>query len=275
MRFLKHFGPTAGNMNAPSPSHSTLRKKSTCRSLRERSASWDAWGQPAHRISGTDTFQRVKSLLVFLERQYLWYGTTGGSRGVVWEERVVLWAVETRRPSSTWPRQVCPCMSMAKNIPVPPQSSAKSANYRRQHSQLSFYFLTLAREWSNKVSRCTCIMFLMGGTVSTSGHIYCEHTTGQVAKKTTATLSFAISGSPCWVLPPFSGRDVGREVASRALLLYNRKLACFICHWASGLKIYSMQGKTQPNNCSYKATGHFHVPNQTTASSVTELNFHL
>ena len=40
----------------------------------------------------------------------------------------------------------------------------------------AFLLFPKARQWTNKVSHGISTMFLMGGTVSTSCQIYCEHT---------------------------------------------------------------------------------------------------
>lgn len=60
-------------------------------------------------------------------------------------------------------------------FPPPPPIICHICNLQEPPLQALLLFPNI-RQWSNNISHCMSIMFLMGGTVPTSCQLYCEHT---------------------------------------------------------------------------------------------------
>lgn len=127
--------------------------------------------------------------------QYVWYSNIGG-----WGERVMLCGCGNKQSEFQLDQsRLCPFMAMAKkNIPVSPQSFAKSVTYKSNHSKLSFYILRLdSGPTRSHTASASCFLWRAQSlhhvrfTVNTK-------LTWSGGRENHSILSFALTGSPCW-----------------------------------------------------------------------------
>lgn len=162
-----------------------------------------------------DFSDRANSLVILLQRQYLWNGNRGGEGNAL-----CFGAVRLTCPNPTPAKQVSPHGHGHKEHSCFPhthfQSFVTSVIYKSNHSKLSFCFLRLESgpkipytAWASCFLREAQSLHRVSCTVN-------AQRTSAGSREHHSKLSFAVTGSPYWEgwqeeEALFSRRNVGRE----------------------------------------------------------------